>query len=73
MYRWTPGSVSRSSSKRFTDEDRLIVSEPLSDLPGLWVEVPESTAVVVQKGADEHHPFRPQAPVAPPVGAIGQA
>jgi glutamine amidotransferase len=58
--------------QRFTEEDRLIVSEPVSDLPGLWIEVPESTAIVVQAGADEHHPFQPQAPVAPPVGAIGQ-
>ena len=44
---------------RLTDEDRVIVSEPLSDLPGVWIEVPESTAIVVQKGADEQRPFRP--------------
>ena len=44
-----------------TDEDRLIVSEPLSDLPGVWLEVPEATAVIVQPGADEQVPFRPQA------------
>src|SRR6185295_11018063 len=36
---------------RLTDEDRIIVSEPLSDLPGVWLEVPESTAVIVQPGA----------------------
>jgi glutamine amidotransferase len=48
--------------KRFTDEDRVIVSEPLSDLPGLWIEVPEATALIVQRGPDEHRPFRPQAP-----------
>jgi predicted glutamine amidotransferase len=47
--------------KGLTDEDRLIVSEPLSDLPGVWLEVPESTAVIVQPGADEQVPFRPQA------------
>ncbi len=47
---------------RFTDEDRVIVSEPLSDLPGLWIEVPEATALIVQRGPDEHRPFRPQAP-----------
>jgi len=45
-----------------TDEDRVIVSEPLSDLPGMWVEVPEATALVVQRGADEHRAFTPQAP-----------
>ena len=48
--------------QRITDEDRVIVSEPLSDLPGVWIEVPESTALIVQPGPDEHRPFRPQAP-----------
>jgi len=40
-------------------EDRVIVSEPLGDLAGAWVEVPESTAVIIQRGADEMRPFRP--------------
>ena len=48
--------------QRLTDEDRVIVSEPLSDLPGVWVEVPEATALLIQPGADERHAFRPQAP-----------
>jgi predicted glutamine amidotransferase len=47
---------------RLTDEDRIIVSEPLSDLPGVWIAVPEATALVVQPGADEQLPFRPQVP-----------
>jgi predicted glutamine amidotransferase len=47
---------------RLTDEDRMIVSEPLSDLPGVWIEVPEATALIVQRGADEHRPFSPQVP-----------
>jgi glutamine amidotransferase len=50
---------------QFTDEDRVIVSEPLSDLPGVWIEIPESTAVIVQPGADEQVPFRPQADFVP--------
>ena len=29
---------------------------------GVWVEVPESTALIIQPGGDEHRPFRPQAP-----------
>jgi predicted glutamine amidotransferase len=45
---------------RLTDEDRIIVSEPLSDLPGIWLEVPEATAVIVQPGADERIAFRPR-------------
>ncbi len=42
------------------DDDRAIVSEPLGDLPGMWVEVPEATAIVVQDGPDEQVPFRPR-------------
>jgi predicted glutamine amidotransferase len=44
------------------DEARLIVSEPLGDLPGVWNEVPESSWGVIQPGDDEIHPFRPKAP-----------
>ncbi|WP_328876071.1 class II glutamine amidotransferase [Streptomyces sp. NBC_00287] len=43
-----------------SDETRLIVSEPLGDLPGAWNEVPESSYGVVHAGADELHPFTPQ-------------
>ncbi|WP_328224454.1 class II glutamine amidotransferase [Streptomyces sp. NBC_00104] len=43
-----------------SDETRLIVSEPLGDLPGAWNEVPESTYGVVRSGADELRPFAPQ-------------
>ena len=56
--------------QRMTDEDRVIVSEPVSDLPGAWREVTESTALIIQRGADEQKPFRPRPPanvsVAPP-------
>jgi glutamine amidotransferase len=41
------------------DEDRVIVSEPIADLPGVWHEIPESTVMVVQPGADEERPFEP--------------
>lgn len=41
---------------------RLIVSEPLGDLPGVWHEVPESSCVVVHAGRDEFFPFTPVAP-----------
>jgi predicted glutamine amidotransferase len=46
--------------QRLRDEDRVVVSEPLSDLPGLWHEIPESTVLVVQPGPDEQHEFRPR-------------
>jgi len=48
--------------KRLSDEDRVIVSEPLSDLSGAWLEVPESTALLVERGAHEQLPFRPRRP-----------
>lgn len=41
------------------EETRLVVSEPLGDLPGAWNEVPESTCGIVRPGADELRPFRP--------------
>ncbi|UUY02663.1 class II glutamine amidotransferase [Svornostia abyssi] len=44
------------------DEDRIVVSEPLGDLPGLWREVPEGTAVVIQPGEDAHVPFAALSP-----------
>jgi glutamine amidotransferase len=44
------------------DETRLIVSEPLRDLPGVWNEVPESSWGVVQPGEDEIHTFTQKAP-----------
>jgi predicted glutamine amidotransferase len=47
---------------RVDDAARLIVSEPLGDLPGVWNEVPESSWGVIQPGDDEIHPFRPKAP-----------
>jgi len=46
--------------QRVHDNDRVIVSEPFSDLEGLWVEIPESTAVTVHRGgAMEQAPFTP--------------
>ncbi|MBC2905747.1 class II glutamine amidotransferase [Streptomyces cupreus] len=43
-----------------SDETRLIVSEPLGDLPGAWNEVPESSYGVVHAGADGLYPFTPE-------------
>jgi predicted glutamine amidotransferase len=46
--------------QRLSDEARAIVSEPLADLPGLWSEVPPSSALIVQPGADEQVAFKPR-------------
>ncbi|MFD9728889.1 class II glutamine amidotransferase [Streptomyces sp. NPDC059072] len=47
--------------REVSDETRLVVSEPLGDLPGAWNAVPESTYGVVHAGADELHTFAPAA------------
>ena len=36
--------------QRLSHDDRLIVSEPFSDLPGVWQKIPEATAVTVRRG-----------------------
>jgi predicted glutamine amidotransferase len=46
----------------FSDDARMVVSEPLDALPGLWHEVPPSGALIIQKGPDEERPFKPQPP-----------
>jgi glutamine amidotransferase len=49
--------------QQLTDDDRLVVSEPFSDLPGVWREIPPSTAVTVGHGGlFEERPFTPAAP-----------
>jgi hypothetical protein len=54
-----------------SSDDRLIVSEPFSDLPGVWQEIEPSTAVTVQRrGVLEHRPFRPR-PEGPPPAVRG--
>jgi predicted glutamine amidotransferase len=45
-----------------SDDARLIVSEPIGDLPGAWNEVPESSYGVVGPGDDELRPFRVKPP-----------
>jgi predicted glutamine amidotransferase len=47
--------------RHLSDEARAVVSEPLGDLPGLWREVPPSSALIVQPGADEEVAFAPRA------------
>jgi glutamine amidotransferase len=45
---------------------RLVVSEPMGDLPGAWNEVPESSYGVVGDEDDQLRPFevKPPTPVA---------
>jgi predicted glutamine amidotransferase len=48
--------------QRLSDDTRAIVSEPLVDLAGAWQHVPESSYVVIQKGADAVGTFQPRMP-----------
>jgi predicted glutamine amidotransferase len=43
-----------------SDETRVVVSEPLGDLPGAWNEAPEGHVGIVQPGQDELRPFTPR-------------
>jgi glutamine amidotransferase len=51
----------RQRLQELSEETRIVVSEPLVDLPGAWNEVPESSYGVVREGDDELRPFRPVA------------
>ncbi len=49
--------------KQLSDDDRVVVSEPFSDLPGVWREIPEATSVTVGPGGlFEERPFAPSPP-----------
>ena len=48
--------------QQFSGDARLIVSEPLGDVAGVWNEVPESTHIHVSSDHAELSPFQPKAP-----------
>ena len=52
----------REELREFSDDARLIVSEPLGDVAGVWNEVPESTWCIVGPDHEELQPFQPKAP-----------
>jgi glutamine amidotransferase len=60
--------------QRLSSDDRVIVSEPFSDLPGMWHEIPPSTAVTVRRGGVlEEQPFQPESPSPTAAGAGSRA
>lgn len=49
--------------RKVSDDTRLVVSEPLGDLPGLWNELPEASyAIVPSDGPEDYLPFIPELP-----------
>ncbi|MDR6970526.1 class II glutamine amidotransferase [Leifsonia shinshuensis] len=45
----------------FGEKAKVVVSEPLTDLPGAFVEVPESTLAIVDASGYHHEPFLDEA------------
>jgi predicted glutamine amidotransferase len=52
----------RDELQEFSDDARLIVSEPLGDVAGVWNEVPESICGIIGPDRAEMRPFRPTVP-----------
>ena len=52
----------REILREVSDDMRLVVSEPIGDLPGAWIEMPEASYGVVTKGGDQLLPFAPRPP-----------
>jgi len=46
--------------EQFSEDARVVVSEPLNDLVEYWEEIPESTAVTVERGSVTTRPFTPR-------------
>jgi predicted glutamine amidotransferase len=51
--------------RQLSDDARLVVSEPIGDLPGAWTEVPEASYGVAGAGEAALYPFRVLAPESP--------
>ena len=52
----------REILREVSDDARLVVSEPIGDLPGAWVEMPEASYGVVSKQGDQLLSFSPKPP-----------
>ena len=48
--------------KELSVDARIVVSEPIGDLPGAWQEMPEASFAVIACGRDEVLPFAPTPP-----------
>jgi glutamine amidotransferase len=52
----------RNSVTEYSDDARAVVSEPLTELPGPWKKIPESTFLTVERGEVHYEQFRPEMP-----------
>jgi glutamine amidotransferase len=49
---------------RLTDDAHVVVSEPLGDLPGAWIEIEPGTALTITRSEVREQSFTPAAAVA---------
>jgi glutamine amidotransferase len=54
----------REILQQLSDDARIVVSEPIGDLPGAWTEVPEGSYGVAGGGEDQLRPFKISSPTA---------
>jgi len=52
----------REILREVSDDARLVVSEPIGDLPGAWIEMPEASYGIVSKAGDQLLSFAPTPP-----------
>ena len=52
----------RQILRDMSDDARLVVSEPIGDLPGAWNEMPEGSCGIAGGGEEQLRPFRPRRP-----------
>ena len=52
----------RGRLDKYTEEARVVVSEPFHDLPNAWIPVPESSMLTLDAGRIERRDFVPLAP-----------
>jgi predicted glutamine amidotransferase len=52
----------REILREVSDDTRLVVSEPIGDMPGAWVEMPEASCGVITRGGDQLMPFAAKPP-----------
>jgi predicted glutamine amidotransferase len=52
----------RDILQKLSDDTRIVVSEPIGDLPGAWNEVPEGSYAIAGQGDDHLHPFKVKPP-----------
>ena len=52
----------REILREVSDDTRLVVSEPVGDLPGAWIEMPGASYGIVSQKGDQLLPFAPKPP-----------